>query len=165
MAGDPFTAYQEVARVMSAKKGSSSRTVSGDEVKITGSRRTTVEKLEPSSSLQGDKPKSGGMTTRCMQQSAVIARSAGSLATPLSNLNLKVFPQDCTVLPIGDPLEVIQVLQGGLLRGSLSHVHFLLYSYNLFEVCVLRRLFLSFTTLGSDCPPKVCRFFKRRSRT
>ncbi|KAG2292925.1 hypothetical protein Bca52824_039594 [Brassica carinata] len=59
VAGDPFTAYQEVARVMSAKKGSSSRTVSGDEVKITGSRRTTVEKLEPSSSLQGDKPKSG----------------------------------------------------------------------------------------------------------
>ncbi|KAF3507647.1 hypothetical protein F2Q69_00006821 [Brassica cretica] len=89
LAGDPFTAYQEVARVMSAKKGSSSRTVSGDEVKITGSRRTTVEKLEPSSSLQGDKPKSGGMTTRCMQQSADIARSAGSLATSSSNLNLK----------------------------------------------------------------------------
>ncbi|KAL0678183.1 hypothetical protein Bca4012_006164 [Brassica carinata] len=111
VAGDPFTAYQEVARVMSAKKGSSSRTVSGDEVKITGSRRTTVEKLEPSSSLQGDKPKSGGMTTRCMQQSADIARSAGSLATSLSNLNLKVFPQDCTVLPIGDPLEEIEDLK------------------------------------------------------
>ncbi|KAF3549606.1 hypothetical protein DY000_02007545 [Brassica cretica] len=111
VAGDSFTAYQEVARVTSAKKGSSSRTVSGDEVKITGSRRTTVEKPEPSSSLQGDKPKSGGMTTRCMQQSGDIARSAGSLATSLSNLNLKVFPQDCTVLPIGDPLEVIQVLQ------------------------------------------------------
>ncbi|KAH0858849.1 hypothetical protein HID58_087110 [Brassica napus] len=37
VADDLFTAYQEAAKVMSAKNGSSSRTVSGDEVKITGS--------------------------------------------------------------------------------------------------------------------------------
>ncbi|KAH0855476.1 hypothetical protein HID58_007971, partial [Brassica napus] len=68
VANDPFKAYQEATKVMSLKKRSSSRTVSGDEVKITGSRR--------------------------------------SLATALSNLNLKVFSQDGTVLPIEDPTEV-----------------------------------------------------------
>ncbi|KAF2572632.1 hypothetical protein F2Q70_00002961 [Brassica cretica] len=72
VADDLFTAYQEAAKVMSAKNGSSSRTVSGDEVKITGS---------------------GGVTTRSVQQSADIARFAGR-----------------------DPSEVVQVLQGGLLR-------------------------------------------------
>ena len=40
VANDPFKAYQEATKVMSLKKRSSSRTVSGDEVKITGSRRT-----------------------------------------------------------------------------------------------------------------------------
>ena len=58
------------------------------------------------------------MTTRSAQQSADMARSAGSLAVALSNLNLNVFPQDGTVLPIGDPSEVVQVLQEGLLRVS-----------------------------------------------
>ncbi|CDY68394.1 BnaCnng58830D [Brassica napus] len=123
VADDPFVAYQEVAKVMYAKKGSSSRTVSGDEVMITGSRRATVVKLEPSSSLQGKKLKSGGVTTRSVQQSADIARSAGNLATALSNLNLKVFPQDGSVLPIGDPSEVVQVLQGGLLRTVSQLYH------------------------------------------
>ncbi|KAF2546903.1 hypothetical protein F2Q70_00021909 [Brassica cretica] len=118
VANDPFTAYQEAAKAMSAKKGSSSRTASGDEVMITGSRHSTVVKLEPSPSLPGKKPKSGGMTTQSAQQSADMARSVGSLATALSDLNLNVFPQDGTVLPIGDPSEVVQVLQGGLLRVS-----------------------------------------------
>ncbi|KAL0655658.1 hypothetical protein Bca4012_076242 [Brassica carinata] len=113
---DPFAAYQEAAKVMSAKKGSSSRSASGNEVMITGSRCSPVVKLEPSPSLPGKRPKSGGVTTRSSQQSADIARSVGSLATALSNLNLNVFPQDGTVLPIGDSSEVIQVLQGGLLR-------------------------------------------------
>ncbi|KAF2558047.1 hypothetical protein F2Q68_00016836 [Brassica cretica] len=113
---DPFAAYQEAAKVMSAKKGSSSRSASGDEVMITGSRCSPVVKLEPSPPLPGKRPKSGGVTTRSAQQSADIARSVGSLATALSNLNLNVFPQDGTVLPIGDSSEVIQVLQGGLLR-------------------------------------------------
>ncbi|KAH0862826.1 hypothetical protein HID58_080037 [Brassica napus] len=119
VSNDPFAACQEAAKVMSAKKGSSSRSASGDEVMITGSRRSPVVKLEPSPSLPGKKPKIGGVTTRSAQQSAVIARSAGSLATTLSNLNLNVFPQDGTVLPIGDSSEVIQVLQGGLLRVSM----------------------------------------------
>ncbi|KAF3567475.1 hypothetical protein DY000_02014457 [Brassica cretica] len=88
-----FWTYQEAAKVMSAKKGSSIGSASRDE-----------------------RPKSGGVTTRSAQQSVDIARSTGSLATVLSNLNLNVFPQDGTVLPIGDSSEVIQVLQGGLLR-------------------------------------------------
>ena len=88
---DTVAAYQEASKVMSVKKGCSSRSASGDEVMITGSRRLTVVKLEPSPSLPGKRPKSGGMTTRSAQQSADIACSAGSLATTLSNLNLNVF--------------------------------------------------------------------------
>ncbi|WZZ77668.1 hypothetical protein YC2023_098240 [Brassica napus] len=60
VANDPFTAYQEAAKVMSAKKGSSSRSASRDEVVITGSRRSTVVKLGPSPSLPEKRPKSGG---------------------------------------------------------------------------------------------------------
>ncbi|KAH0904062.1 LOW QUALITY PROTEIN: hypothetical protein HID58_043565, partial [Brassica napus] len=115
---DPFAAYQEAAKVMSAKKRSSSRSASGDEVMITGSR------LGAFSFSVGKETKSGGVTTRSAQQSADIARSAGSLATALSNLNLNVFPLDGTVLPIGDSSEVIQVLQGGLLR-TVSQLHHL----------------------------------------
>ena len=89
---DPFAAYQEAVKVMSANKGSGSRSASGDEVMITGSRRSPVVKLEPSPSLSGKRPKSGGVTTRSAQQLADIARSAGSLATALSNLHLNVFP-------------------------------------------------------------------------
>ncbi|KAF3510628.1 hypothetical protein F2Q69_00007043 [Brassica cretica] len=120
---DPFAAYQEAAKVMSAKKGSSSRNASGDEVMITGSRRLSVVKLEPSPSLPGKRPKSGGVMTRSAQQTADMARSAGSLAVALSNLNLNVFPQDGTVLPIGDPSEVVQVLQGGILRTVSQLYH------------------------------------------
>ncbi|KAF3544715.1 hypothetical protein DY000_02007799 [Brassica cretica] len=120
---DPFAAYQEAAKVMSAKKGSSSRNASGDEVMITGSRRSSVVKLEPSPSLPGKRPKSGGVMTRSAQQTADMARSAGSLAVALSNLNLNVFPQDGTVLPIGDPSEVVQVLQGGILRTVSQLYH------------------------------------------
>ena len=113
---DPFTAYREAAKVMSAKKGSSSRSASGDKLMITGGRRLTVGKLEPPPFLPGKRPKSGGVTTRSAHQSADMARSAGSLAVALSNLNLNVFPQDGTILPIGDPSEVVQVLQGVLLQ-------------------------------------------------
>ncbi|KAH0858899.1 LOW QUALITY PROTEIN: hypothetical protein HID58_087160, partial [Brassica napus] len=109
---DPFAAYQEAAKVMSAKKGSSIGSASRDEVMITGSRRSPVVKLEPFPSLPGKRPKSGGVTTR-----------SAHLATALSNLNLNVFPQDGTVLPIGDSSEVIQVLQGGLLRTVSQLYH------------------------------------------
>ncbi|KAF3571477.1 hypothetical protein F2Q69_00059527 [Brassica cretica] len=113
---------QEAAKVMSVKKGSSSRSASGNEVMITGSRRSTVVKLEPSPSLPGKRPKSGGVTTRSAQQSADMARSAGSLAAALSNLNLNVFPQDRTVLPIGDPSETVSQLYhlGERLSGENS---------------------------------------------
>ncbi|KAH0883864.1 LOW QUALITY PROTEIN: hypothetical protein HID58_059960 [Brassica napus] len=104
-------AYQEAAKVMSAKKGSSSRSTSGDEVVITGSRRSPVtQKWWRDDSIS--------------TAVADIARSAGSLATALSNLNWNVFPQDGTVLSIGDSSEVVQVLQGGLLR-TVSQLHHL----------------------------------------
>uniref|UniRef100_M4FIF9 Uncharacterized protein n=1 Tax=Brassica campestris TaxID=3711 RepID=M4FIF9_BRACM len=120
---DHFTAYREAAKVMSAKKGSSSWSASGDELMITGGRRLTVVKLEPSPFLPGKRPNSGGVTTRSAHQSADMARSAGSLAVALSNLNLNVFPQDGTILPIGDPSEVVQVLQGVLLRTVSQLYH------------------------------------------
>ena len=44
---DPFAAYQEAAKVMPAKKGSASRTVSGGDVVITGSHRVATVKIEP----------------------------------------------------------------------------------------------------------------------
>uniref|UniRef100_M4FIX0 Uncharacterized protein n=1 Tax=Brassica campestris TaxID=3711 RepID=M4FIX0_BRACM len=47
----------------------------------------------------------------------------GNLAAALSNLNLQVFPLDGTTLPLGKPLEVIQVLQGGLLRNISQLYH------------------------------------------
>ena len=155
-AKDPFAAYQEAAKVMSAKKESSSGTASGDEVMITGSRRSTVVKLTPSSSLPGKKPKSNGITTRSAQQSADMACSVGSLATA---------DMDGTVLPIGDPSEVVQFLQGGLLRVSSSHVCFPFYSCSMTGICFLCRPFLSCTILGNDCPIKACRSFEKRSRT
>ncbi|KAL0716307.1 hypothetical protein Bca4012_065629 [Brassica carinata] len=104
-ADDSFAAYQETAKVMSAKRGSASRAVSGDDVVVTGSRCATVVKTEPPLHPKGEEP-----------GSAETGRSAGSLATALSNLNLSVFPRDENVLPNGDTSEVIQVLQGGLLQ-------------------------------------------------
>ncbi|KAG2307213.1 hypothetical protein Bca52824_026961 [Brassica carinata] len=89
---------------------------------VTGSRRAVALKVELSSSSQGKKPKGGGATTRSAEQSTNVVRSARSLATALSNLNLKVFPQDGTVLPLGEPSEVVQVLQGGVLR-TISQLH------------------------------------------
>ncbi|KAF3584706.1 hypothetical protein F2Q69_00028787 [Brassica cretica] len=118
---DPFAAYQEAAKVISAKKGSAGRgsasgMTSGDDVVITGSRQVVTVKMEPPSLAQTKKPKSGGMATRSLQQSAEAMCSVGSLATALSNLNLQVFPQDGTVLPPGEPSEVVHTLQWGLLR-------------------------------------------------
>lgn len=61
---DPFTAYQEAAKAISAKKGSASKIVSGDEVVVTRSRHATVVKVEPTSSSQGRRPRGGDVTTR-----------------------------------------------------------------------------------------------------
>ena len=88
---DPFAAYQEAANVMSAKKDFASRTVSGDDLVITGSRRAVTVKIEPSALVQTKKSRGGGMPIQSLQQSAEVAHSVGSLATALSNLNLKVF--------------------------------------------------------------------------
>ncbi|KAH0851577.1 hypothetical protein HID58_094640 [Brassica napus] len=119
-----FAAYQKTAKVMSAKKGSASRTVSGGDLVITGSRRVVTVKIEPSALVQTKKSRGGGMATRSSQQSAEAAHSVGSLATALSNLNLQVFPQDGTILPSEEPSEVVQVLQGGLLRTISQLFHF-----------------------------------------
>ncbi|KAH0867923.1 hypothetical protein HID58_074945 [Brassica napus] len=88
---DPFAAYQEAANVMSAKKDFASRTVSGDDLVITGSRRAVTVKIEPSALVQTKTSRGGGMPIRSSQQSAEVAHSVGSLATALSNLNLQVF--------------------------------------------------------------------------
>ncbi|KAG2266051.1 hypothetical protein Bca52824_073130 [Brassica carinata] len=88
---DPFAAYQEAANVMSAKKDFASRTVSGDDMVITGSRRAVTVKIEPSALVQTKTSRGGGMPIRSSQQSAEVAHSVGSLATALSNLNLQVF--------------------------------------------------------------------------
>ncbi|KAG2314814.1 hypothetical protein Bca52824_017936 [Brassica carinata] len=55
-ADDSFAAYQETAKVMSAKRGSASRAVSGDDVVVTGSRCATVVKTEPPLHPKGEEP-------------------------------------------------------------------------------------------------------------
>ncbi|KAG2307245.1 hypothetical protein Bca52824_026993 [Brassica carinata] len=91
-ADDSFAAYQEAAKVVSAKRGSASRTVSGDDVVVTGSRRATVVKTEPTSLSHGRMTRGGGVMTKASHQSADIGRYVGILATALTNLNLSVFP-------------------------------------------------------------------------
>ncbi|KAL0730393.1 hypothetical protein Bca4012_026486 [Brassica carinata] len=115
-ADDSFAAYQEAAKVMSAKKGSASRATSRDDVTVIGSQRAIMVKTEPTSSSQRRKTRGGGVVTRASHRSADADCSAGTLATALANLNMSVFPRDGTVLLIGETSEVIQVLQGGLLR-------------------------------------------------
>ncbi|KAG2304443.1 hypothetical protein Bca52824_033094 [Brassica carinata] len=68
-ADDSFAAYQEAAKVMS---GSASRTVSGDDVVVTGSRHATLVKTEPTSSSQGRKTRGGRVMTKASHQSADI---------------------------------------------------------------------------------------------
>ncbi|KAH0936356.1 hypothetical protein HID58_013473 [Brassica napus] len=97
---NPFAAYQEAEKMMSAKKGSASRTTSGDEVIITGSRHATMVKPEPTSSSQKKRSRGGGVKTMSAHQSA-----------------------DGVVLPAGDPSEVVQVLQGGLLQVTSQLYH------------------------------------------
>ena len=128
---DPFVAYQKAAKSMSAKKGSASRTISGDDLMITGSRQATAVKVEPSVLTRARKARGGGVATRASYQSAEVVRSAGNLAAALSNLNLQVFPHDGTSLPSGEPLEVIQVLQGGLLRVCCYESDF--FPFRLFD--------------------------------
>ncbi|KAH0910780.1 hypothetical protein HID58_034101 [Brassica napus] len=117
------TPYQKAAKSMSAKKGSASRTVSRDDLMITGSRQATVVKIEPSVLTCAKKARGRGVTTRASYQSSEVVRSAGNLAAALSNLNLQLFPHDGTTLPSGNPLEVIQVLQGGLLWNVSQLYH------------------------------------------
>ncbi|KAL0702505.1 hypothetical protein Bca4012_058627 [Brassica carinata] len=93
-----FAAYQEAAKVMSAKRGSASRTTSGDDVMVTGSQRAIMVKTEPTSLSQGRKTRSGGVMTRASHRSADADCFVGTLATILANLNLSVFPRDGTTI-------------------------------------------------------------------
>ncbi|KAF2569727.1 hypothetical protein F2Q68_00025593 [Brassica cretica] len=86
------------------------------------SRRAATVKIEPYALVQTKKSRGGGMATQSSQRSVETARSVGSLATALFDLNLQVFPQDGTNLPSGEPLEIVQVLQGGLLREKAQCV-------------------------------------------
>ncbi|KAG2307163.1 hypothetical protein Bca4012_083866 [Brassica carinata] len=106
-------AYQKAAKSMSAKKGSASRTISGDDLMITGSRQATTVKIEPSALTHTRKTRGGGVVTRASHQSAEIERSAGNLAAALSNLNLNVFPHDgfCIFLSPGTVLGIFCVPQ------------------------------------------------------
>ncbi|KAH0879507.1 hypothetical protein HID58_066901 [Brassica napus] len=72
---DPFAAYQEAAKVMSAKKVSASRTLSKDELVITGSHRAATVKIEPFALVQTKKSRGGRMATQSLQQSAEFAHS------------------------------------------------------------------------------------------
>ena len=127
---DPFVAYQKVAKSMSAKKGSASRTLSGDDLMITGSRQAMMVKIEPSV-LTRAKARGRGVATRASYQSARVVHAAGNLAATLSNLNLQLFPHDGTTLPSGKTHEVIQVLQVGLLRVCCYDFDF--FSFRLFD--------------------------------
>ncbi|KAG2311966.1 hypothetical protein Bca52824_023523 [Brassica carinata] len=124
-ADDSFAAYQEAAKVMSAKKGSASRATSRDDVTVIGSQRAIMVKTEPTSSSQRRKTRGGGVVTRASHRSADADCSAGTLATALANLNMSVFPRDGTVLLIGETSEVIQVLQDHFpaLSSSRAIVH------------------------------------------
>ncbi|KAL0696248.1 hypothetical protein Bca4012_063428 [Brassica carinata] len=122
-ADDSFAAYQEAAKVMSAKRGSAIRTTSGDDVTVIGSQSAIMVKTEPTSLSQGRKTRGGRVVTRESHRSAEADCSAVNLATTLANLNLSVFSRDGTVLLIGETSEVIQVLQGGFLRTISQLFH------------------------------------------
>ena len=104
---------------------------------VTGSRRAVTVKIEPSTLVQTKKSRGGGMATRSSQRSAEVAHSVGNLATALSNLKLQVFPQDVTILPSGEELEVVHALQGGLLQVRCRASDLFLFRF-LMEDCGFR---------------------------
>ncbi|KAG5414853.1 hypothetical protein IGI04_002420 [Brassica rapa subsp. trilocularis] len=111
----------EAAKVMSAKKGSASRTVSRDDLMITSSRRVATVKIKRSALVQTKKSRDGGMATRSSRQSV----------------------EDGTILPSGEPSEVVKVLQGGLLRVR----------------CSASGLFLFRLLMGDCCWGKISRYY------
>ncbi|KAG2311928.1 hypothetical protein Bca52824_023485 [Brassica carinata] len=120
---DPITAFKRAADALSAKRGIIDRIFSDDEVMITRSRRRTVVKTEATSSSHGRKLRDT-MTMRSPPQSSGAERTSDELSSVLADLNLRVFPRDQTLLSSDDHPEVIQTIQGGLLR-TISQLHHL----------------------------------------
>lgn len=100
---------------LSAKRGITDKVASDDEVVITGSKRRTVIKTEVTSSSQG-RILRNRTVLRSDQQSSGAERTSDRLSDVLADLNLRVFPRDKTLLLSDDSPEVIQTIQGGLLR-------------------------------------------------
>ncbi|KAH0898959.1 hypothetical protein HID58_048527 [Brassica napus] len=75
-AQDPMAAFKEAAKAVSVKKGLISKVISDDDATVTGSRRKTMVKVEPTSSCQGKKLKDS-VLTRSARQSTDIGRSSG----------------------------------------------------------------------------------------
>ncbi|KAL0716279.1 hypothetical protein Bca4012_065601 [Brassica carinata] len=120
---DPITAFKRAADALSAKRGITGGIVSDDKVVITGSRRKMMVKVEATSSAHG-KTLRDRTTTRFLPQSSGAEQTPGRLSSILADLNSKVFPQDQILLSSDDPSEVIQTIQGGLLR-TISQLHHL----------------------------------------
>ncbi|KAG2307186.1 hypothetical protein Bca52824_026934 [Brassica carinata] len=120
---DPITAFKRAADALSAKRGITGGIVSDDKVVITGSRRKMMVKAEATSSSHG-RTLRDRTTTRSLPQSSSAEKTPDGLSSILADLNSKVFPRDQTLLSSVDPLEVIQTIQGGLLR-TISKLHHL----------------------------------------
>ncbi|KAL0723012.1 hypothetical protein Bca4012_037611 [Brassica carinata] len=120
---DPITAFKRHADALSAKRGIIGGIVSDDKVVITGSRRKMMVKAEATSSSHG-RTLRDKTTTRSLPQSSGAEQTPDGLFSVLADLNSKVFPRDQTLLSSDDPPEVIQTIQGGLLR-TISQLHHL----------------------------------------
>ncbi|KAG2298793.1 hypothetical protein Bca52824_035265 [Brassica carinata] len=115
--------YGRAADALSAKRGITGGIVSDDEVVITGSRRRMMVKVEAISSSHGKKLRER-TTMRSPPQSSGAEKTPDGLSSILADLNSKVFPRDQTILSGDDPPEMIQTIQGGLLR-TISQLHHL----------------------------------------
>ncbi|KAL0734087.1 hypothetical protein Bca4012_010297 [Brassica carinata] len=120
---DLITTFKRAADALSAKRGITGGIVSDDEVVITGSRRRMMVKVEAISSSHGKKLRER-TTMRSPPQSSGAEKTPDGLSSILADLNSKVFPRDQTILSGDDPPEMIQTIQGGLLR-TISQLHHL----------------------------------------
>ncbi|KAG2306546.1 hypothetical protein Bca52824_026294 [Brassica carinata] len=112
---DPITSFKRAADALSAKRGITGGVVSDDEVVITRSRRRMMVKAEAISFSHGRKLRDR-TTMRSPPQSSGAEQTPDGLSNILADLNSKVFPRDHTLLSSDDHPEVIQKIQGGLLR-------------------------------------------------
>ncbi|KAF3600312.1 hypothetical protein F2Q69_00035703 [Brassica cretica] len=103
--------YQRALEVMSAKKAAPKKAApseNDDEVQFIKSNKRQAATALASSSKK--KSRASGSTPR------VSPTSSNDPATVLANLNTKVFPLTPVILPEGDSLASIQLIQGDLLQ-------------------------------------------------